>query len=133
MSWWASCVGRRERRESVITKLTYEPTVEDPGVFRLGVAIFFGNMDALKLGSRSRNQRPGGVAIRVGGCFPDINLEVLGDLCVLAGTVDCSRPLTDQVSSDLFAQLEGEVWSGGAHIGELRLMNGDELWLGPIC
>ena len=81
----------------------------------------------LKLGRRSGLQRTGGVAIRVGGCFPDINLKELGDQCVLAGTVGCSRFHADQACSDIFAQPEGEVWSRGATFGEVRLMNGDEL------
>ena len=79
-----------------------------------------------KIGRISGLQRTGGVAIRVGGCIPDINLEELGDQSVLVGTVDCSPPHTDQACSDLFAQLEGEVWSSGAHLEELRLMSGDE-------
>jgi hypothetical protein len=86
-------------------------------------------MDAFKL----KEEADGGVAVRVGGCFPDISLEELGDRCVLVGTVDCSRPHTHQACSDLFAQLDGAVRSGGAHLGELRLISGAELWLGPFC
>ena len=93
--------------------------------------LYVWSMDALQIGRKTGNEIPGGVAIRVGGCFPDWNLEELGDRCVLAGTVDCNRPHTHQACSDFLAEPEGEVWPSGAHLGELRLIKGRRTVAGP--
>ena len=49
-----------------------------------------------QIGRRRWNQRPGGVAIRVGGCVPDRSLGKLGGRCVVDGAVDICWPHSNQ-------------------------------------
>ena len=120
---------RRTKGEARIRyhKLTDEPTVEDPACFRLEVNTYLWAMEALKMeeeaDTKYRVVLQSGLAAAVPiSTWKSSVIDVSWLAWWTAAGLTPIKPV-----AFCFAQLEGEVWSEGAHLGELRLMNGDEL------